>query len=90
MANFAGFDVEIDRNDGSQPIPVPGAVVQVRDVTDADAATGAGAIALPNVIADVNGLVASGTLPVAAGRTIRFTWVRDADGWCASLLRVTS
>jgi len=90
MSNFTGFDVEIDLNDGTIPIPVPNAVVQVRDVTNANVATGAGAIALANLVADANGHVASGTLPVAAGRTIRFTWVRAADGWCASLLRVTS
>jgi hypothetical protein len=89
MSSFLGFDVTIDKKDGTFA-PVAGAVVAVRDVTDADPVTGAGAVALADVVADGAGHVASGELAVAAGRRIRFTWVRALDGRCGSIVRVTT
>lgn len=95
-SRFLGFDVKIDPRTGpsaSAPmgfVRVPGAVLHVRDVTDEDLATGAGAIALDDIVADGDGVVASGTLDVAVGRTIRFTWYRALDGKSGVIERVTT
>jgi hypothetical protein len=89
MSNFLGFDVKVDPKDGTE-ILIANAVVHVRDITAADSATGAGAIALDDIVADADGHVASATLPVAVGRVIRFTWVRDADMACGAVRRTTT
>lgn len=88
-SNYTAFDVKFDNYDG-QPVPVANAVVKVRDVQDANPTTGVGAIALPDIAADANGHVAAGVLAIAAGRKVRFFWVRDADGRCGSAIMTTT
>jgi hypothetical protein len=71
-SNFAAFDVLIDNNDGTTS-PVPSTTINVFDVTH-DAA-------LSDLASDADGHVAGGTLAVAAGTEIRFSFSR-ANGQC--------
>ncbi len=84
---FTGFDVKID--DNGTEILLSEVTVYVRDVTDADPATGAGAIALDDLESDESGHVVAGTLPVAAGRMVRFGWFRNVDVRCGSAVQTT-
>lgn len=87
-SNYNGFELKQDLADGLAHY-LASETVRVWDVTDADPETGVGAIALADTTSDVDGLVAAGTVPVAAGRTLRFRWTRDADGKCVSDTQVT-
>lgn len=87
-SNFVGFELKVDTPDG--PVPIPSATVKVYDITAADPEDGSGAVALADVVSDVNGLVASGTVAVAAGSTVRFSYTRAADGLCRSDSQVTT
>jgi hypothetical protein len=88
-SKFVGYEVRFT-DDDITTTPVPGATVEVRDVTDADPVTGVGAIRLDDIEADSNGHVATTTLTgVAVGRVLRFTWNRDEDGRAATLIRTT-
>jgi hypothetical protein len=89
MSNYASFDVKIDNGDGMETL-VPAAVVKVRDVTAANPVTGVGAIALADLESDGNGHVAAGSLAIAVGRIVRFSWFRDLDGRCGSAVQVTT
>jgi hypothetical protein len=95
-SDFTGFDVlvtyieEVDGVEMEREATVPGVTVIVRDVTDADPVTGVGAIALADLLADSSGHVAAGTAAVAAGRTLRFAWLRTLDGRCGSATQVTT
>lgn len=88
-SNYTGFDVLIDDADGTWT-PVPNVTVKARDITGADPATGAGAAALPDLASDADGHVAAGTFAIAAGRSVRFFWVRDLDGRCGSAVQITT
>jgi len=91
MSNYSAFDVFFDNSDGTTT-PVADPTVHVRDITGANPATGAGAAALPDIVTASNplGHIPPGTLSIAAGRTVRFFWVRDVDGRCGSAVTVTS
>ena len=75
-SNYTAFDVKVESPPGVVAL-VPNAVIEVRDVTDevADPTDATGIVLLDDIESDVNGHVAPGTLPVAAGRKIRFTWI---------------
>jgi len=63
-SNYQGFRVDYNKEDGTEPVAFPSQTVKVRDVTNsAD---------LADLTADGSGDVASGTLDVAVGTTIRF------------------
>jgi len=72
MSTYPAFDVKIDNDDGTTT-PCPLQVVHVYDVTNG--------AALADVTADAAGVVAAGSLSVAAGTLIRFSFAR-ADGIC--------
>lgn len=63
-SSYQGFEVGYDKEDGTEPVKFASQTVKVRDVTNsAD---------LSDLTADGDGTVASGTLSVAVGTTIRF------------------
>ena len=63
-SNYQGFEVNYNLEDGTEPVAFASQTVKVRDVTNgAD---------LDDLTADGNGTIASGTLDVAVGTTIRF------------------
>lgn len=69
--------------------PVASAVVKVHDLTGSDPVTGTGSTALSDVATDGSGITVAGTLPIAAGRTVRFTVTR-ADGLSRSVTQTTT
>ena len=69
-SSYGGFDVLIDNDDGTTT-PVVGHSVHVYDVTNS--------VALTDVASDVSGHVATGTLAVTVGTTVRF-WVDLGNG----------
>jgi hypothetical protein len=73
MANYESFEVYVKEADGSRT-PVASAVIKVYNVT--------GAVALSDLAADVNGVVAAGSLAPAAGTLIRFKWEHVTDLRC--------
>lgn len=79
-SNYRTFEVKI-RNPDKTVVMVPNQAVHVYNVT-------AGA-ALADVASDASGVVAGGTLPVAAGTLVRFSFWR-ADGECGKLEVTTS
>lgn len=87
-SNYAGFDVK--RNVAGTDYPVGAETVKVYDITGADPTTGAGAVALPDLVTDSSGHVAGGTLSIAAGRIVRFSVRRAADGLTRSFTQVTT
>ncbi|HEX8500808.1 MAG TPA: hypothetical protein VF659_09465 [Pyrinomonadaceae bacterium] len=88
-SKVTGLEVKYTDDDISTT-PVPGATVEVRDVTDADPVTGAGAIRLDDIVADGSGVIPTTTLAgVAVGRLLRFTWKRESDGRSGTALRTT-
>ena len=80
MSTYPVIDVRIDNGDGT-PVPVPGAVIKVYDVTNDEA--------LDDLVADGDGHVPAGTLAVAAGTLIRFS-VQRADGLCGYAETITT
>lgn len=72
MSNYPGFEVKIDDDNGSTTL-LPLQTVKVYDVTNSTA--------LADIASDANGLVAPGSLAVAVGTRIRFSFSR-ADGIC--------
>lgn len=64
--------------------PAANVTVEVRDVTDDPDCT-----RLDDAESDENGTVPGGTVAVAVGRTLRFTFVNDNNGRCGSALQVT-
>ena len=88
-SKFTGLEVKYTDDDLNTTL-VPGATVEVRDVTDADPITGAGAIRLADIVADGSGVISTTTLAgVAVGRLLRFTWKRNSDGRAGTVLRTT-
>lgn len=87
-SNFVGFELRVDTGDGT--VPVPSATVKVYDITAADPETGAGAVELDEILSDLSGMVASGTVDVDAGSTVRFSYTRAADGLCRCDSQVTT
>lgn len=69
--------------------PVASATVKVHDITAADPTDGSGSTALSDLSTDGSGIMAAGTLAIAAGRTVRFTVTR-ADGLTRSISQVTT
>jgi hypothetical protein len=88
MSNYVGFDVKV--SSGGVDYPVALETVKVYDLTGSDPTTGAGATALPDLATDSSGHVADGTLAIAAGRTVRFSVMRAADGLSRSWVQVTT
>jgi hypothetical protein len=88
-SDYAAFELKQDLGDGL-PHYLPSETVQVWDIQDADPETGAGAVALPDVTSDADGIVPAGTVSIGAGRRIRFRWTRDTDGKCVSDTQVTT
>jgi hypothetical protein len=89
MSNYASFTVKLDNYDGTFTV-VPFATVKVWDIQDADPATGVGGVALPDLAADAQGVVAPGILAIAAGRKVRFRWSRDTDGKGGTAITTTT
>jgi hypothetical protein len=87
-SDYTGFEVKV--NVAGVDYPVAGETVKVYDVEDADPTDGSGAIALDDLATDGFGHVAGGTLPVDAGRRVRFTVVRASDGLPRSFTQVTT
>lgn len=76
MSAYGSFEVKsVNRVTGAVTY-YPGAVVQVRDISDPDATVRL----LPDLVADGSGVVAAGTLAVPAGSDVRFTWNDDYTG----------
>jgi hypothetical protein len=71
-SNYPAFEVKIDNDDGTTS-PVPGETVKVYDVTNS--------AALSDIASDGDGHVAAGTVPVAAGTEVRFSF-NQVDGHC--------
>jgi hypothetical protein len=69
--------------------PVASAAVKVHDLTGSDPTDGSGSTALSDLSTDGSGIMAAGTLAIAAGRTVRFTVTR-ADGLSRSVTQVTT
>lgn len=69
-SNFNAFNLRIDNNDGTLS-DVPNQTVKVYDVTNE--------VALDDLVSDVFGIVAGGSLDVDAGTLVRFSVTR-ADG----------
>lgn len=86
-SNYTGFDVKLTV--AGVDYPIASTTVKVYDLTGSDPTTGTGATALSDLATDGSGHVASGTLPIAAGRTVRFS-VRRADGLTRSFTQVTT
>jgi hypothetical protein len=72
LSNYASFEVKIRKPDKTI-VMVPSQTIHVYDVTHS--------AALADIASDTNGIVAAGTVPVAAGTLIRFSFWR-ADGEC--------
>lgn len=72
MSNYPGFEVKVDDDNGSVTL-LPLQTIKVYDVTNG--------VALSDIASDANGLVAAGSLAVAVGTRIRFSFNR-ADGIC--------
>jgi hypothetical protein len=89
MSSYAAFELVIDNDDGTFT-PVPSVAVKVYDVTDADPETGAGAIALADTASDSSGTVPGASVAVAAGRRLRFSYQRAADGLAGFAEQVTT
>lgn len=70
--------------------PVASEVVKVYDLTGYDPVDGSGATALSDLATDASGIMAGGTLAIAAGRTVRFTVRRASDGLSRSVTQVTT
>lgn len=87
-SNYTGFEVKVSV--AGIEYPVASETVLVFDIEDADPTDGTGAIALSDLSTDGAGHVASGTLPIAAGRRVRFTVVRAADGLSRSFTQLTT
>ena len=68
-SNYPLFEVSIDTDDGLL-VPVPFAVVEVRDVTDPG-----NVVQLADAVADASGIVPGATVAVDPGRRLRFTCV---------------
>jgi hypothetical protein len=73
-SNYAAFELKIENADKTYS-PVAGQTVHVYDISHAMALAD---LATPS---DANGVVPGGTLPVASGTRIRFSFWR-ADGEC--------
>jgi hypothetical protein len=80
MSAYAAFDVVTQAADGTTE-PVPLQTVKVYNVT--------GAAALADLTTDANGHIPAGTLAVAAGTVIRFSFLKT-DGRCGFAERVTT
>lgn len=72
MSPYAGFDVKLQELDGTQT-PVPLQTIKVYNVT--------GSAALSDLTTDANGHIPAGTLAVAAGTVIRFSFLMT-NGRC--------
>jgi hypothetical protein len=71
-SNFATFECKIEHDDLTVEMVV-NQTVHVYDVTHG--------VALADIASDANGVVAAGTLPVAAGTKVRFAFLRaDLEG----------
>lgn len=71
--------------------PVIGEPVKVYDIEDSDPTDGSGAVALPDLVTDGDGITAGGVLAtVDPGRTVRFSVVRAGDGLPCSVIQVTT
>jgi hypothetical protein len=88
-SNYTGFELKVDAGDGLDHF-ITGATVKVYDITATNPVTGTGTVALADVVSDVNGHVASGTVAVAAGSKVRFSYTRAADGLCRCDSQVTT
>jgi hypothetical protein len=73
LSTYPAFDVKIDNDDGTTT-PCPTQTIKVYDVTNAVALA-------PDLVSDASGVVQAGTLAVASGTLIRFSFSR-ADGIC--------
>lgn len=71
-SNYPAFDVLVDNDDGTTS-PVPSTTIKVYNVT--------GSAALADLASDADGHVAAGTLAVAVGTLIRFSFSRT-NGQC--------
>jgi hypothetical protein len=80
MSAYAAFDVTIDNNDGTTTT-VPLETISVYDITNDEA--------LADLETDANGHIDTGTLAVAAGTEIRFSY-RQANGICGYAEIVTT
>jgi len=80
MSAYAAFDVLIDNNDGTSSV-VPLTTINVYNVT--------GAAALADLTSDVDGHVPAGTLAIAAGSVVRFSF-KLTDGRCGYAEVVTT
>jgi hypothetical protein len=87
-SSFAGFDVKVTVS--GIDYPIASEAVKVYDLTGSDPTTGVGATALSDLATDGSGHVAGGTLSIAAGRTVRFSVMRAADGLNRSFVQVTT
>jgi hypothetical protein len=76
VSNYSSFEVKIRKPDKTI-VMVPSQAVHVYDVTHA--------ALLADIASDANGIVAGGTLPVAAGTLVRFAFFRAADLECGKL-----
>jgi hypothetical protein len=75
-STYGSFEVKsVDRVTGAVTF-YPGATVQVRDITDAVAPVRL----MPDLTADGDGHVASGSLAIAADSLVRFSWQDDPSG----------
>lgn len=71
-SNYAAFDCLLDNNDGTTD-PINSETIHVYDVTNS--------ASLTSIASDANGHVAGGTLSVAVGTLIRFSFSRS-NGLC--------
>ena len=78
------FDAFIDNDDGTV-VGIAGAAVEVYHVP----ASGPEVRLLPDLVADGDGVVASGALDVPAGSVVRFAWQDDTTGQNAFAEQVT-
>jgi hypothetical protein len=81
VSNHPSFEVKI-RNPDKTITMVPDQTVHVYDVTNA--------VLLDDLASDANGIVAAGTLPVAAGTLVRFAFFRAADLECGKVEKITT
>ena len=81
MSNYSTFEVKI-RNPDKTVVMVPNQTVHVYDVTNG--------VLLDDIESDADGIVAGGTLPVAAGTLVRFAFFRAADLECGKVEKVTT
>ncbi len=85
MSNYSLFEVKIDWDNGN-PILVPEATIQVRNITDPENIIRL----MPDLEASSTGVVAAGSLAVDAGSIIRFSWFDNNTGICGFAEDVTS